>query len=55
MKINMFDTYAQALKAASNAVKDGFNAVIIECEWNGRKSYATEFFKKDTDREIRDI
>ena len=55
MKINMFNTYAEALRAAANAVKDGYNAVIIECNRAGVKTYATEYFKKDSDREIRDI
>lgn len=49
-----FNTYAEAIRAAANALKDGFNAIIHECTWGEETIFVNEYFRKDSEREIHE-
>ena len=52
--IVIFDTYAQALRGAANAMKDGYNTVIHVINEKdalfGKKTYVNEYFTKESER-----
>lgn len=50
MKNYIFDTYKEALKAARNAMKDGYNTIIREGEINGSVVFVNEYFRTETER-----
>lgn len=52
MKV-IFETYAQAITAARNAYKDGYNTIIrkiVPAEGIGTVTYINEYFKKESER-----
>lgn len=52
MKV-IFNTYNEAIKAARNAYKDGYNTIIrkiIPAEGIGEVVFINEYFKKESER-----
>lgn len=51
MKKVIFECYADAIKAARNAYKDGYNTIIRKVESDIAKPvFLNEYFKKDAER-----
>lgn len=54
MKMATFNTYNEAIRAAANALKDGFNTAIHECRWGEATMFVNEYFVRDNEREIHE-